>query len=60
MEINEDAFKIVRILIRYFRFPVLILFRKFYDRIDREKKALNCIDDLMKTGSLVMSILEDK
>lgn len=35
MDINEETFKIVRILIRYFRFPILILFRKFYDRLVR-------------------------
>ncbi len=30
MDINKERFKVIRILIRYFRFPILILFQKFY------------------------------
>lgn len=30
MDINKESFKVIRILIRYFRFPILILFQKFY------------------------------
>jgi hypothetical protein len=60
-DINDDAFKIIRILIRYFRFPILILFRPFYERLEKQKMMLmNFMDDQMKIGSIVASILEDR
>jgi hypothetical protein len=38
LEIDIETFKIIRILIRFFRFPVLILFSPIYKRIELEKE----------------------
>lgn len=36
LEIDDETFKIIRILIRFFRFPILILFSPIYKRIELE------------------------
>ena len=35
LDFKENSFKIIRILIRYFRFPILILFKPFFDRLEK-------------------------
>jgi hypothetical protein len=61
MDFTKEAFQTIRIFIRFFRFPALILFRPFYERLEREKEALlNFTDEQKKTGCIVMKIFEDK
>jgi hypothetical protein len=46
MDISEEVFKLIRILIRYFRFPILIILQKFYERLQREKNLMLLIDNI--------------
>ena len=37
MEIGTELFKCIRILVKYFRFPALPLFKPVYTRIEKNK-----------------------
>ncbi len=62
MEINEVAFKIIRILIKFFRFPILILLKPFYHRIEKyqDKYLEQSHQDLQKTAAFAKAILKNK
>jgi hypothetical protein len=38
MDISDTLFKIIRILIKFFRFPSLLLFKPIYRRIDSNQE----------------------
>ena len=62
LDIDENLFKIVRILIRYFRFPILILFKPIYNKIEKNKAVYlaQSHKDLTKTASFVKAIIKGR
>lgn len=62
MEIDSNTFKIMRILIKFFWFPVLLLFKPIYRRIDRHQETYleEYRPDLLKTAAFARAIIKQR
>ena len=62
MDIDATLFKIVRILIKFYRFPVLPLFQPLYNKIEKNKTVylVQCQQDLTKTASFAKAIIKGR
>ena len=62
MEINQTLFKIVRILVKFFRFPILPLFEPIYNKIQKSKLVIisQHKSDLTKTASYAKALLRGR
>jgi hypothetical protein len=57
--IDSKSFKVLRVLLRFFQFPMMVLTRRFYQRIEEGKmKYFREFDgDLIKLGSIAKAIM---
>jgi len=62
INIDSQSFRILRILVKYFQFPILILFKPFFQRIEADKLTyINEFDDDLKSmGSIALAIMGDR
>ena len=62
MDIDETLFKIMRILIKFFRFPILPLFQPIYTKIQKNKVVYlaQSQQDLTRTASFVKAIIKNR
>lgn len=59
LPIESKFFKVLRVLLRFFQFPMMILTRRFYHRVEEGKmKYFREFDaDLIRLGSIAKAIM---